>query len=134
MAAGQRKQDPPEKHKSKSTCQQETWSNDSPTLKIQYGQVKKKQVGQVKKKQVGQVKKKKEISIEHFGYTDGISQPIFLQNQRSARKEKDRNPWNPAAPLNLVLVEDKFAKHKDCFGELPCVSQACAEERGFFPR
>ena len=63
------------------------------------------------------MKKRKGTSIEHFGYADGISQPIFLRNDSAwPKKAKDRNPWNPAAPLKLVLVRDEFAKDKDCFG------------------
>jgi Dyp-type peroxidase family len=41
--------------------------------------------------------------VEHFGYVDGISQPILITN--------DRNPdtitnWDPIMPLDLVLLQD----------------------------
>jgi Dyp-type peroxidase family len=44
--------------------------------------------------------------IEHFGYVDGRSQPLFLKD------EVDREPkehWDPAFPLSNVLVPDPFA-------------------------
>ncbi|MGN9846002.1 Dyp-type peroxidase [Nonomuraea sp. H19] len=44
--------------------------------------------------------------IEHFGYVDGRSQPLFVKD------EVDREPkqhWNPAFPLSNVLVPDPFA-------------------------
>ncbi|SDM30576.1 Dyp-type peroxidase [Nonomuraea jiangxiensis] len=44
--------------------------------------------------------------IEHFGYVDGRSQPLFLKD------EVDREPkkhWNPAFPLSNILVPDPFA-------------------------
>lgn len=62
-------------------------------------------------------------NLEHFGYVDGRSQPIFLNSD--LEREKNRNGgtdrWNPAAKLRLVLVQDKLAKGDDsdnpsCFG------------------
>ncbi|HEX4813727.1 MAG TPA: Dyp-type peroxidase [Nonomuraea sp.] len=44
--------------------------------------------------------------IEHFGYVDGRSQPLFLKD------EVDREPkkrWDPAFPLANVLVPDPLA-------------------------
>ncbi|MED7930950.1 Dyp-type peroxidase [Nonomuraea sp. LP-02] len=44
--------------------------------------------------------------IEHFGYVDGRSQPLFLKD------EVDREPrkrWDPAFPLANVLVPDPFS-------------------------
>ncbi|MFB4287541.1 Dyp-type peroxidase [Nonomuraea sp. ATR24] len=44
--------------------------------------------------------------IEHFGYVDGRSQPLFLKD------EVDKEPgkhWNPAFPLSGVLVPDPLA-------------------------
>ncbi|MEW9533281.1 Dyp-type peroxidase [Microbispora sp. NPDC049125] len=44
--------------------------------------------------------------IEHFGYVDGRSQPLFLADQVAA--EKGTN-WNPFFPLSHVLVPDPLA-------------------------
>ncbi|MEU0568660.1 hypothetical protein ABZ297_25225 [Nonomuraea sp. NPDC005983] len=44
--------------------------------------------------------------IEHFGYVDGRSQPLFVKD------EVDREPkkhWNPAFPLGNILVADPLA-------------------------
>ncbi len=55
--------------------------------------------------------------IEHFGYVDGRSQPLFLNSEVEAEKNKDGiDKWNPSAPLELALVPDPFAKEDDCFG------------------
>jgi len=43
--------------------------------------------------------------IEHFGYADGVSQPIFFE---SDVKKKNRTNWDPRAGPNLVLVKDPY--------------------------
>ncbi|MDF5756250.1 Dyp-type peroxidase [Spongiactinospora sp. TRM90649] len=48
--------------------------------------------------------------IEHFGYVDGRSQPLFVKD------EVDREPkehWNPAFPLSNILVADPFAPNRN---------------------
>ena len=84
-------------------------------VKVQWGQVLKNADG---------------IGIEHNGYADGISQPIYLETELSeylanqARINGQFDPtrpdqgWNPAAPLSLVLVADPAAPEglDDCFG------------------
>ncbi|HEY3471633.1 MAG TPA: Dyp-type peroxidase [Amycolatopsis sp.] len=49
--------------------------------------------------------------IEHFGYVDGRSQPLFLTEDVDAEKNNTDgiNVWNPAAPLSQVLVPDTTA-------------------------
>lgn len=49
--------------------------------------------------------------IEHFGYVDGRSQPLFLSEDVDAEKNNTDgiNVWNPAAPLEQVLVPDTAA-------------------------
>jgi Dyp-type peroxidase family len=56
---------------------------------------------------------------EHFGFRDGISQPLFYKEDI----EKELPPgaaspvkWNPSAPLKLALVKDPLADSEDCFG------------------
>ncbi|WP_327047069.1 hypothetical protein OG320_03990 [Microbispora sp. NBC_01189] len=46
--------------------------------------------------------------IEHFGYVDGRSQPLFLADQVTA--EPGAN-WNPFFPLSHVLAADPLAPH-----------------------
>ena len=55
--------------------------------------------------------------LEHFGYVDGISQPLFFFDE--VKDNKDANTpliFDPSAELDLVLVEDPFAKEPDAFG------------------
>jgi Dyp-type peroxidase family len=66
--------------------------------------------------------------IEHFGYVDGRSQPLFLTTDFSglvdgavgpATREAGGGPvdrWNPFAPLALVLTPDVLAQSPDCLG------------------
>ena len=48
-----------------------------------------------------------EPAIEHFGFVDGISQPLPIANdaeEERARRGADR--WDPECPLSLVLAPD----------------------------
>jgi Dyp-type peroxidase family len=56
--------------------------------------------------------------VEHFGFIDGISQPIFLEEEaeavRNARAGQLR--WDPATPLHVVLARDPFGRGEECYG------------------
>jgi Dyp-type peroxidase family len=75
--------------------------------------------------------------IEHFGYVDGRSQPLFLDidfappaggapfgpgwrertdDTRISRETGAFDVWSPLAPLSLVLVEDRGAGEADAYG------------------
>lgn len=56
--------------------------------------------------------------LEHFGYRDGISQPLYYQADVSEESAMGLDKWNPSAALDLVLVKDPFAPPtaEDCFG------------------
>lgn len=43
--------------------------------------------------------------IEHFGYVDGISQPLLVK--KDIRKTGGDDKWNPFESLNIALVEEK---------------------------
>lgn len=59
--------------------------------------------------------------LEHFGYVDGISQPLFFKDEVEAYMQfhstnaQDAR-FNPAASPQLVLVADPFAENPDAFG------------------
>lgn len=46
--------------------------------------------------------------IEHFGYVDGRSNPLFFQDDIEKERAGGTDEWDPSAPLNLVLVPDPF--------------------------
>ncbi|RKH09299.1 peroxidase, partial [Corallococcus sp. CA041A] len=48
--------------------------------------------------------------LEHFGYVDGRSQPLMLEEDIENEAELDGIAhWDPAFPLSPVLVADPFA-------------------------
>jgi Dyp-type peroxidase family len=49
-------------------------------------------------------------NIEHFGYVDGVSQPLFLTEDIDAERAKGATKfWDPAFPLEQVLVAEPSA-------------------------
>ena len=59
--------------------------------------------------------------IEHFGYFDGISQPLFTKQDLAKyyASEKGSSPgkgWDPGASLDLVLVDDPLTPAPDALG------------------
>ena len=53
--------------------------------------------------------------IEHFGYVDGRSQPLFLKSDID-KEEGGMDRWDPTAPLSLVLVPDPYGQGEDSYG------------------
>lgn len=49
--------------------------------------------------------------IEHFGYVDGRSQPIYLIGDEKGEGKTDK--WNPVEPLGILLTEDKTVTSGD---------------------
>lgn len=55
--------------------------------------------------------------VEHFGYVDGRSQPLFLEEQVEAEKSAGGTSiYDPSAPLSLVLVRDPLGKDESSCG------------------
>ncbi|MDQ3621180.1 MAG: Dyp-type peroxidase [Verrucomicrobiota bacterium] len=52
--------------------------------------------------------------IEHFGYVDGRSQPIYFKGD--LKDEGNTSIWNPIEPFSRVLVSDPFGNTEDAFG------------------
>lgn len=66
----------------------------------------------------GNTLRRKNEPVEHFGYFDGISQPIFTKPDLDKARAQNPNfdAWNPGARLNLVLVDDPLTPAADAFG------------------
>ena len=71
------------------------------------------------------IKNKEGAGIEHFGYVDGISQPLFFEDEiENYRVENSIPPnipindfaFNPAANTDLVLIKDPFAESNNSMG------------------
>jgi Dyp-type peroxidase family len=54
--------------------------------------------------------------IEHFGFRDGISQPVFYTEDVEKARAGGFEKWDSLAPLSLVLIKDPLSKDEDCFG------------------
>lgn len=66
--------------------------------------------------QRGEVLRENGKPIEHFGFRDCISQPLFYRSDIEKEREKGFDRWDSAAPLKIALVKDILAKDEDCFG------------------
>jgi len=66
----------------------------------------------------GHVLRRSKEVVEHFGYFDGISKPVFTRPdlERERRDHGGFDGWNPGAPLKLVLLDDPHTRVEDAFG------------------
>lgn len=70
--------------------------------------------------------------IEHFGYVDGRSQPLFFE--RDLSREPSRTTWDPAAGPNLILVQDPLGAGGDDCGSYVVFRKLEQNVRGFKQR
>lgn len=75
--------------------------------------------------------------LEHFGYVDGISQPLFFKDEYE-RFKASATPstggtlaWDPLAPLKQVLVKDPLVATEDACGSYFVFRKLEQEVRGF---
>jgi Dyp-type peroxidase family len=70
-----------------------------------------KDQGFILRNSVGQV-------IEHFGYVDGVSQPLFIKSDIAAAGQADSgfDKWDPRAALDIILVKDPNGRTADSYG------------------
>ncbi len=58
--------------------------------------------------------------IEHFGYVDGVSQPLFFEDELVKYRKENGNPakltFDPSASVSLVLVDDPYIRHAHAYG------------------
>lgn len=56
-------------------------------------------------------------TFEHFGYADGISQPIFFADTVAEIQQKQGiDKWDPSSGPNLVLAPDPLGQSPNAFG------------------
>jgi Dyp-type peroxidase family len=80
-----------------------------------FGKVHISQKGQLLHRKVAVTESHSDrIILEHFGYADGVSQPLYLKDEIEA--QHSTNAWDDKEPLNLVLVADPNGKKEDSFG------------------
>lgn len=72
-------------------------------------------------------------TVEHFGYADGRSQPLFLTDdiEDEQKKEPGAFAYDPSAPLGLVLVRDKNGAGDMSFGSYLVFRKLEQNVRGF---
>lgn len=54
--------------------------------------------------------------IEHFGFADGRSNPVFFKSDIERERQAGTRHYDPSAPLSLVLAHDPFGEHREHFG------------------
>ncbi|CAL2093066.1 Dyp-type peroxidase family [Tenacibaculum sp. 190524A02b] len=51
--------------------------------------------------------------IEHFGFVDGLSNPVFLKSDYEEWEKEGTDTYDPSAPFGLVAVNDANGKNPD---------------------
>jgi deferrochelatase/peroxidase EfeB len=61
-----------------------------------------------------------EYPVEHFGFVDGRSQPLFFQSdiERESVERDGTDIWDPGAGPDLVLAPDPYGQEKDGTGNV----------------
>jgi Dyp-type peroxidase family len=72
-----------------------------------------------------------EDPIEHFGYVDGISDPLFLKGDIEKADKSGRDKWDPLATLSLALVPDPNGPDDSAFGSYLAFRKLEQNVRGF---
>ncbi len=75
------------------------------------------------------LKKTSGTGIEHFGYADGISQPLFLADD--IRRQPSTVEWDDATDTDLLLVKEDHHDKKDHFGSFLVFRKLEQNVKGF---
>jgi Dyp-type peroxidase family len=73
-----------------------------------------------------------DVGVEHFGFADGRSQPIFFASDMAA--EGATTTWNPAAELSLALFSDRTVTDEAAYGSFLVYRKLEQDVRGFVLR
>ena len=75
------------------------------------------------------------VGIENFGYVDGRSQPLMLQEDiEDEGKQTGTSRWDPAFPLSTALVKDPGTPDANSFGSFFIFRKLEQAVRGFKAR
>lgn len=69
------------------------------------------------------------VNIEHFGYADGISHPLYYKDEIEAQASTKN--WNDQEPLNLVLVRDPNGRDNNSCGSFLVFRKLEQNVKGF---
>lgn len=69
------------------------------------------------------------VNIEHFGYADGVSHPLYYKDEIDA--QANTKSWNDQEPLNLVLVPDPNGRDNSSFGSFLVFRKLEQNVKGF---
>jgi Dyp-type peroxidase family len=93
---------------------------------------------EIKAIQMGDALHNKEgAGIEHFGYVDGISQPLFFDEEIANYKAENSIPPNPefnfdpSASTDLVLIKDPLATNNNAMGSFLVFRKLEQNVKGF---
>ena len=72
--------------------------------------------------------------IEHFGFADGISQPLFVKRdiEQALEDSGSFDRWDPKASLNLVLAKDPNGQTEDSYGSYLVYRKLEQNVKGFW--
>jgi Dyp-type peroxidase family len=73
-----------------------------------------------------------DVGVEHFGFADGRSQPIFFA--RDMTIEGTTTTWSPAAELSLALFSDRTVTDEAAYGSFLVYRKLEQDVRGFVIR
>jgi Dyp-type peroxidase family len=73
-----------------------------------------------------------DVGVEHFGFADGRSQPIFFA--RDMTLEGTTTTWSPAAELSLALFSDRTVTDEAAYGSFLVYRKLEQDVRGFVIR
>jgi Dyp-type peroxidase family len=72
------------------------------------------------------------VAVEHFGYVDGRSQPLFLRRQAEQEDGQTGGSfWDPRAALSIILVPDVNGAPGTSFGSFVVYRKLEQNVRGF---
>ncbi|MEZ4406633.1 MAG: Dyp-type peroxidase [Polyangiales bacterium] len=71
---------------------------------------------------------KKGKDLEHFGYRDGISQPLFFAHEINEKRSPN---FDPSAPIGLVLARDPYGFGDQAFGSYLVFRKLAQDVPGF---